>query len=775
MNSRLVIHINGAVQGVGFRPFVYRTAIELSLNGYVKNVSSGLKIEVEGDEKNLNTFLCKLSKDKPQLAIITSLEYSLLDAVGHSKFIIMESDSSSSPSTIVLPDISTCHDCLIELFDCNNRRYLYPFINCTNCGPRFSIIRNLPYDRANTSMSDFVMCSDCRREYENPSDRRFHAEPIACPVCGPQIELWDKYGSIIAKGYEALLTAVDIIFQKKIIAVKGIGGFQLIADANDEKVIKQLRERKKRDEKPFAVMFPNIQKVKECCITSEEEESVLISPEAPIVLLKKKKNYHEFISCSVAVDNPYLGIMLPYSPLHHVIINEFKKPLIATSGNLSEEPICIDNWEALTRLNGIADYFLVHNRTILRHVDDSIARIVKGKRTILRRARGFAPLPINIRDNNPEGSNSKILALGGHLKNTISLKSGNSIFISQHIGDLSTEESFNAFKKVIADFQNLYEVKPEIVVTDCHPDYISTKYALELGIEHKSVQHHYAHIAACRLENEIEGEALGVSWDGTGFGEDKTIWGGEFFYSDNYALKHIGHFKKFWLPGGEQAIKESWRSAIGAIYSFFENDTEQQLPHSLINFIDVNDRKMVLQQLKNKFNTYHTSSVGRLFDAVSALSGLCNRSNYEGEAAMKLEFIADINETSYYPFGLETNNLIEVDWHQMLAEILIDIKNKVKHSAIAAKFHNTLARIILEFAKKTRMNKIVLSGGCFQNLFLMEQIIDLLESDNKKVYWHQRVPPNDGGISLGQIAALINYMGGFERNNFTIDDKQKEN
>ncbi|MEW5842089.1 MAG: carbamoyltransferase HypF, partial [Bacteroidota bacterium] len=564
MNQRLKIVVRGAVQGVGFRPFIYRIAKEMNLNGYVFNSTAGVMIEVEGEKEILDKFLFRIEKEKPSASIIISLEFSFLDPVGFENFSIQESNAKEKVSTLILPDIALCEDCKREMLDPNDRRYLYPFINCTNCGPRFSIIESLPYDRPNTSMKIFEMCDECKSEYDDPTNRRFHAQPIACPECGPHIELWNEHGELLLKKNEALQKTVDLIRDGKIIAIKGLGGFQLVVDASNDAAVRRLRERKKREEKPFALMFPTLNEVKKVCAVSKFEERLLQSSESPIVLLKKikrqtKSNGRE-ISESVAPDNPYLGVMPPYTPLHHLLLCELNFPIVATSANISEEPIVIDEHEALKKLSGIADYYLVHNRPIVRHVDDSIVKVVRDREMVMRRARGYAPLPVTIYTQHEESEIKNILAVGGHLKNTVALKVDNNVFTSQYIGDLSTAESFNTFEKVIGDFQSLYNYPEVSAACDLHPDYVSTKFAKEKFNDVVQVQHHEAHVAACRMENQVEGEALGVSWDGTGYGYDGTIWGGEFFITnDNGDYRHFSQFKKFHLPGGELAIKEPRR------------------------------------------------------------------------------------------------------------------------------------------------------------------------------------------------------------------------
>ncbi len=788
------IIIRGAVQGVGFRPFIYRLAAELKLTGFVNNSPLGVFIEAEGAKSQLDEFILRIEKEKPPISVITSLEFSFLDPKGYNKFEIVKSDSTGLKTTLILPDIAVCSDCLNEMFDPNDRRFRYPFINCTNCGPRFSIIESIPYDRPNTSMKKFTMCEDCRKEYKNPLDRRFHAQPIACPKCGPNVELWNESGKIISKDEDGISETASQIRNGKIIALKGLGGFHLIVDARNGDAVNRLRQKKFREEKPFALMFLDLESVKKHCAVSPFEERVMCSPESPIVLLKKMWSAEWFdgahhkcgmgnndsslpsaihtshaapytpqstlnishftLSDYVAPDNPYLGIMLPYTPLHHLLMHELNFPIVATSGNLSEEPMCIDEYEALNRLNGIADYFLVHDRPIVRHTDDSIVRIIDGREMVMRRARGYAPLPIQIKNSD---ESEDILAVGGHLKNTVALKVGTNVFISQHIGDLSTNESYNTFQKVIHDFQNLYESKVSRLVCDLHPEYISTKFAQEQNLKIEQVQHHLAHIASCRAENQIEGKALGVSWDGTGFGFDKTIWGGEFFLTDDDSYKHIGQFRKFRLPGGEAAIKEPRRSALGLLYEIYKEKIFSGSNDFLSSSFTEVELNLLKEMLKKKVNCPQTSSAGRLFDAVSSLLWIVQHSNYEGQAAMMLEFAADRRVVESYPIELKQNEIFIFDWKNLVEAILYDLKKHVKTEIISAKFHNSLAELIVQLAKRFGEEKIVLSGGCFQNAFLLERSIKRLRENNFKVYWHQRIPPNDGGLSLGQIAAM-NYV-----------------
>lgn len=756
--TRIHIAIRGAVQGVGFRPFIYKIAKNSNLNGFVLNNSLGVFIEAEGDETVLKDFLNRIENEKPTLAIITSLEYSFLDPVGYTKFEIRKSEENNEVSAFILPDFAVCNDCLNEMYDPKDRRYLYPFINCTNCGPRFSIIESLPYDRPNTSMKTFEMCNECRKEYEDPMNRRFHAQPTACHDCGPQLSLLNEFGKTISHKQTSLVQSINLIRDGKIIALKGLGGFQLIADATNDDAIKELRRRKHREEKPFALMFPDLDSIKNVCEVSEAEERVLTSPESPIVLLKRNseiENPKSKISSHVAPNNLYLGVMLPYTPLHHILMKELIIPIVATSANLSEEPICIDEKEALERLKEIADFYLVHDRPIVRHVDDSIVRILKDREMVMRRARGYAPLPIQLSERQNKLSNKTILAVGGHLKNSIALRLKDNIFISQHIGDLSTEEANKTFRKVIVDFKTLYDVTPDKIINDMHPEYISTKHANSMLGNVSSVQHHYAHIAACRLENQIDGDAIGVSWDGTGYGLDGTIWGGEFFLSDDNSYKHIGQFKQFLLPGGEVAVKEPRRSLAGMLFEISGENFDEEYEDILSAHFSSNEIPLIKSMLIKNINSPKTSSAGRLFDGVSALLNICSKSSYEGQAAMMLEFAADSNENGCYSFEIINGEKLIINWHSTIKEIITDTRNNIESSKIAAKFQNTLSAIILNVVEKIQTEKVILSGGCFQNVYLTERSIDLLQSKGFKVYWHQRVPPNDGGLSLGQVAAYI--------------------
>ncbi len=726
------------MQGVGFRPFVHRLATELDLRGFVLNSSIGVIIEIEGDR--VGDFVARLAKEKPSRAILQSVETSFLDAVGYEKFEIRQSSDLGAKTALILPDIATCADCLREIFDPNNRRFRYPFTNCTNCGPRFSILEALPYDRANTSMKAFTMCAECEHEYHDPPDRRFHAQPNACPRCGPQLLLCDSLGQTIADKDAALQQAAEIIRVGKILALKGIGGFQLLVDARNEEAVVRLRQRKHREEKPFAIMFPSFSAARAVCEISAMEERLLTSVEAPIVLLPRKS----VLAPSVAPRNPNLGAMLPYTPLHHLLLRELEFPIVATSGNLSDEPICVDEDEALRRLNGIADVFLVHDRPVVRPIDDSVARIMADREIILRRARGFAPLPITLRKEIPT-----TLAVGAHLKNTVALSVGANVFVSQHIGDLATTQAHDAFRAAAADLPRLYDAQPEMIAHDLHPDYLSTKYAREQSAPRVAIQHHFAHIASCMAENEIEPPALGVSWDGTGLGTDHTIWGGEFLLVENGDFKRVAHLRTFSLPGGEAAIKEPRRSALGLLHEIFGDELWQEV--DLTKSFSAAELTTLRGMLEKKINAPRTSSAGRLFDGVAALLHLAERSTFEGQAAMELEFALRSGVDEAYLLELKEDGII--DWAPMILAIIDELRRDESVDMIAAKFHNGLCNCIVEVAQRIGQSRIVLSGGCFQNRYLTEQTIEKLRVANFRPYWHQRVPPNDGGISLGQVVA----------------------
>lgn len=742
--QRLSVTIRGAVQGVGFRPFVFRLAEELGLTGWVNNSTQGVFLEVEGRRDRLQSFLLRVPREKPARSFIQSLESSWLDPVGFTKFEIRESDAAGAKTALILPDIATCPECLREVFDPANRRHRYPFTNCTHCGPRFSIIESLPYDRPNTTTKRFVMCEACRAEYEDPRDRRFHAQPNACPACGPQLELWDRAGKVLAQRDAALEQAVQAIRRGEIAAVKGLGGFHLLVDARNEQAVRRLRELKHREEKPFALMAPSLAVVRALCEVSETEERLLTSPESPIVLLQRRGDAGG-VAEAVAPHNPCLGVMLPYTPLHHLLLAELGFPVVATSGNLAEEPICTDERDALQRLGGMADIFLVHDRPIARHVDDSIVRVVIEREMVMRRARGFAPLPVHL----SRQSLRPQLAVGAHLKSAVALAVGGDVFVSQHIGDLESTAAFEAFQRVAGDLERLYDARPVSVACDLHPDYLSTKFARQLGVPVRAVQHHFAHVVSCMAENELEGPVLGVAWDGTGYGTDGTIWGGEFLLATRHDFERVAHLRQFRLPGGDTAVRQPRRCAAGVLYEIFGGKAPP------VKGFSRPELQIVWQMLHKQLNAPASSSAGRLFDAAAAIAGLRQEMRYEGQAAMELEFAAEAAGTDEaYPFVLrDGQSPWVIDWEPMVLAMLDDAARNEPVGRLAAKFHNALAEMIVAVARRAGREQVVLSGGCFQNRYLTERAVRRLEQENFRAYWHQRVPPNDGGIALGQLVA----------------------
>ncbi len=768
MITRVHIAVRGAVQGVGFRPFVYRLATGLQLGGWVLNSPAGVFIEAEGEKEAIDLFILRIGSEKPPLASVQSMECTFLDPAGTSSFEIRSSIPSGETGALVLPDIAPCPECLAEINDPANRRYRYPFTNCTHCGPRFTIIESLPYDRPNTSMKSFPMCADCAREYEDPADRRFHAQPIACPACGPQLALVDARGACSALGHGALVRAADMIRQGLIVALKGVGGFHLMADAWSGEAVARLRTRKHREAKPFALMAPDADAIRRLCELSPLEERALRSPESPIVLLKKRTTPGGGAPAEgVAPGNPYLGIMLPSSPLHHLLLAELGRAVVATSGNLSDEPICTDENEALRRLGGIADAFLIHNRPIVRHADDSIVRVMLGRELVMRRARGFAPLPIAL--GFPAGNT---LAVGGHLKNTVAVSRGDNVFISQHIGDLETAQSLEAFHRSVADLEAMFDVSPGRVVSDMHPDYLSTGFAKSTGLPLVAVQHHHAHIASCMAENALRGPALGISWDGTGYGTDGTIWGGEFLVTDGGSFERAASFRRFRLPGGDTAVREPRRQALGLLFEILGDGLFERRDIATVRSFSPAELATLRTMLGRGINAPWTSSAGRLFDAVASVTGLRQVSSYEGEAAMALEFAIGGETDERYAFTVrdtrsagdaagrtapETPRWI-IDWSDMISGVMEDLGSGTPIGHIAARFHNGLVEAAVETARMIGQNRVVMSGGCFQNRYLAERTVRRLREEGFRPYWHQRVPPNDGGISLGQIAVAAELM-----------------
>lgn len=742
--KRQRLTVEGTVQGVGFRPFVYRLARELGLSGYVRNTPAGVIIEIEGADTPLATFKKALRERKPPQARFLKLDNKPLTTEGGREFVIRPSEAGDETTALMLPDLAVCDACLREMNDPADRRYRYPFINCTDCGPRFSIITALPYDRPNTTMAGFEMCRACRREYDDPDNRRHHAQPVACPDCGPQLELRNAKGKAKARHDKALLKAAQAVRDGKILALKGLGGFHLVCDARNAAAVAELRRRKIRAVKPFAVMYPALDLARADCTITQEEEKLLTSAEAPIVLLRNTAKLA--VAENVAPGNPNLGVMLPYTPLHRLLMSELGFPVVATSGNRADEPICTDEDEAVEALKGIADIFLVHDRPISGRCDDSILRVMRGRATVLRRARGYAPLPIVVK----HGFAVPVLAVGGHLKNTVALAVRDRVFLSPHIGDLDTPEACVAHRAVADLLCRLYKAEPENIVHDLHPDYGSTRMAKERGGNVIAVQHHYAHALSCMAENGVKPPCLAVAWDGTGYGTDNTVWGGEFLKIEPGGYERALHFLPFPLPGGDAAALDPKRAALGMVYALEGEDAfgrDIGLPGE--------DAWLMKSALKKNINCPLTSSAGRIFDAVAALTGICTENGFEGQAAMALEFAADPDMTSVYDFKIEDGI---VDWRPMLRAILGDVDTGSDPGAISGKFHATLAAIIVAAAKSVGEESVLLTGGCFQNALLLDYAADALEQSGFTVNTHHHVPPNDGGLALGQVMALAHAL-----------------
>ncbi|SIS68630.1 carbamoyltransferase HypF [Neptunomonas antarctica] len=779
--ERFCINIEGIVQGVGFRPFVYRLAQENSLHGWVANHPQGVTIEAQGEALLIRDFLQALRTNKPQRAEIHTLNSRATALSDDSCFVIRESiqseaasdnkslkkaspekDESSAPLISVPPDTAPCQVCIDEMFDPANRRYHYPFSNCTNCGPRFSIIESLPYDRKNTTMQPFALCNSCQQEYTNPLDRRFHAEPTACPDCGPQLQLTDVKGDMIANNTDALQQTANAILNGQIVAVKAVGGFQLLVDATNPHAVERLRQRKNRPEKPFALICADIKSVQQHCIVSEIEKVLLLSPQRPIVLLAKNEANQNEIAISVAPGNNDLGIMLPASPLHYLLMALLQRPIVATSGNIVGEPICISNTQALARLATVADLFLMHNRAIARPLDDSVVRVMNGVPVMLRRSRGYVPLPLSL--SLPESLESvslsplpDLLAVGGQMKSCVAISHHNHVYLSQHLGDLDNRHTQQAFEDAISDLSHICGIKPQTIIHDLHPNYVSTRWAQSSGKKCLAVPHHIAHFFSCMAEHHHLGRAVGVSWDGSGFAHDGILRGGEFFCWDGHAdIKHVASLRTFPLPGGEQAIREPRRQAAGLLYALLGDDFFTESPVLRQQF-STSERYNLQRMLSRQLNSPVCSSVGRLFDAVAALSGITTHNHFEGQAAMALEACAyDSKASWHFPFeiinkqdSLHPTQII--DWGPMIRALLDCQKTKMPREDIAAAFHNTLAQIILTITQPFDGYPVFLSGGVFQNKRLTETVTLLLRQQGQQVYHHEAVPANDGGLALGQI------------------------
>ena len=754
------IEVSGIVQGVGFRPFVYRLARDCRLSGWVRNTSGNVAIEVEGPEEDVSQFLRLLRDKAPPAARVRDIATRKMPVKGDTDFVIRKSQAEPGKYQPVSPDLATCPECREEVFEPGNRRYLYPFTNCTNCGPRFTIIRDIPYDRPMTTMSRFRMCPECQTEYDDPLDRRFHAQPNACPVCGPRLELTDSNG-VPVPGTDPLSKAAELLHQGCIVAVKGLGGFQLACDATNQEAVTLLRERKKRPGKPFALMMASLAEIENHCRVSPEEAELLASPNAPIILLRWRKDTSN-VTPLVAENNRYLGVMLSYTPLHHILMHHAARPLVMTSGNLSEEPICQDNEEALRRLHDIADYFLLHNRDIHARYDDSVFLVEREIPRAIRRARGYAPSPIHL-----PFKSGQILACGADEKNTFCLTRDEHVFLSQHIGDMDNEETAEHFENTIDLYQRLFRIQPEIIAYDLHPEYLSTKYALkyaaEKGLKAIGVQHHHAHIASCLVENNFREPVIGVAFDGVGYGTDGNLWGGEFLTGDLGGFERLAHLEYAPMPGGAAAIRKPYRMALGYIYSLLGPETPLDGLHIMSN-IQPDEINIIKTQLTRRLNSPLTSGAGRLFDAVSAMAGIRGQIDYEAQAAIELEMLAADDAASFapYPFHIsEEKKPAVIKLKELISAVLNDVIKGTRPEVISARFHKTMAEIILRacrlISRESSLQTVALSGGVFQNRLLFNLAVDALEKEGFRVLTHQLVPCNDGGISLGQ-AVVASYQ-----------------
>ncbi|MEA3396140.1 MAG: carbamoyltransferase HypF [Chloroflexota bacterium] len=768
------IAITGIVQGVGFRPFVYNLAERLGVRGWVLNHSGGVAIEAEGHAAALDTFVAALTDKAPPLAHITSLTAGPIPPNGYASFEIRHSQQVAGQYQLISPDVAMCDDCLRELFDPADRRYRYPFINCTNCGPRFTIIQDIPYDRSNTTMRVFPLCAGCRAEYERPSDRRFHAQPNACPVCGPRVWLSESACNTqyTLSNEASLLCAKELLESGAILAIKGLGGFHLACDAANADAVRLLRERKRRPHKPFAVMFPTLDAVRAVCEVSPEEAALLTSPHSPIVLLKCLRNTQYAIVNAVAPNQHTLGVLLPYTPLHHILLRDVGRPLVMTSGNVTEEPIARDNAEALRRLAPLADAFLLHNRDIYARYDDSVVQVIpfnekrESVAQLVRRARGYAPLPIRL-----PFATRPLLAVGPLLKNTFTLTQDQFAFVSQHIGDMENLETLAHYEAALATYRHLFRITPEWVVADMHPDYLTTRFAQEYAWEHSlpaplQVQHHEAHIAACLADNgrALEaGPVIGVALDGTGYGRDGAIWGGEWFVGSYDGFRRAAQLEYLPLPGGDAAIRHPWRIAVAYLHALGD-------PGDYPRGFYPQESVLIRQQLEHDLNVSRTSSMGRLFDAVSALLGVCQTTTYEAQAAIELEQVAIESRGALapYPFDLAEgeDSVLVVQLAPLFGALLEEIGRGVAVPEIAWRFHRTVAEMIVQVCDRirgaTELNTVALSGGVFQNQLLLELALPRLTSQGFEILLHRQVPPNDGGISLGQ-AALAQLLLARER------------
>ncbi|MFE3454722.1 carbamoyltransferase HypF [Nonomuraea sp. NPDC059194] len=743
---RAAVLVEGIVQGVGFRPFVYGLATGLGLDGLVGNDERGVFIEVEGADDGVEEFLATLRTSPPPLARVERISAGRIPTTGEAGFVIADSATGGRRSAFVSPDVATCADCLREMGDPADRRSGYAFTNCTNCGPRFTIVRGVPYDRPNTTMAAFAMCADCAREYHDPADRRFHAQPVCCPACGPRLRLLDRNGEEIAG--DPLEGATRLLGDGGIVAVKGLGGYHLAALAASTPAVTELRERKHREERPFAVMVPDLAAARRLCEVDEAEEHLLTSRARPIVLLRRRPG--AIVAPPVAPGNRWLGLMLPYTPLHHLLLRRLATPIVLTSGNVSDEPIVYVDEDAIPRLGGIADAFLTHDRPIHTRTDDSVLRLFRGQALPIRRSRGYVPHPLALAWPCPR----TVLGCGAELKHTFCLARDGHAFVSHHIGDLENYETLRSFTEGVEHFRRLFDLTPEVVAHDLHPEYLSTKYALaQDGVTLVGVQHHHAHLASCLADNGVEGPVIGVAFDGLGYGEDATLWGGEFMVADLSDFRRAGHLATAPMPGGVAAIKEPWRMAAAHLEAAYDGDVPADL--------DVVRRnaarwEAVVALARSGVSAPLTSSMGRLFDAVAAIVGVRDAITYEGQAAIELEQRSDLEERGAYTCRLVGEDPFLVPAAELIRAVVEDLRAGTDPALIAARFHNAVARVVADGCARVRevtgLTTVAVSGGVFQNVLLLGRAVDLLEERGFRVLTHHRVPPNDGGISLGQAA-----------------------
>lgn len=758
---RVRTRVRGTVQGVGFRPFVYRIARRQNLVGWVLNDTLGVLIEAEGTGDNVSRFLTALQQEAPPLARVEGVETKELPLQNETGFCILKSATCEGKEAVLPPDIAACKDCLREIFDSGDRRFRYAFTNCTNCGPRYTIVKDTPYDRPRTSMRTFRMCRPCQKEFESPDDRRFHAQPNACAVCGPSLTLTDNKRSAI-KCDDPLCKTVGLLKRGAIVAIKGLGGFHLACDALSDAVVRKLRRRKKRPYKPFAIISQDVETVSQYAYVSGLEQEILESYASPIVLLRKKPS--KIISELVAPNISDIGVMLPYTPLHHLLVKDNFLALVMTSGNISEEPTIAENKVAFEKLSRIADYFLIHDRDILIQNDDSIVKVISSEPVVMRRARGYVPQPIQL--SGVSGDIPDILAVGAEEKGTVCFVKNGRAFLSQHLGDLKNKASILSFENTVSHTRRLLKVKPKIVAHDLHPSYSSTSYALrQRGVQTIAVQHHFAHIAACLAENGVKEKVIGVSFDGVGLGTDGKTWGGEFLVADLSGFQRVGHLKYTCLPGGDAAAKEPYRMAISYLHQTFGKEAKI-VARRLLKGVAKEKIDVVFRMIEKQINSPLTSSTGRLFDAAASLTGLCQINSYEGQAPMELESLiwSGRQHEQSYPYNIRNQkDMIVVNVGPMIHKIVQDIGSGKTKSYIACKFHNTLVQYALEVCQRVRKSRglgsVALSGGVFQNKYLTEKLVALLEEKEFTVYRHKAVPPNDGCISFGQAAvAAYHHM-----------------